>query len=801
MAKTQFKPPATVYVLFHPASDECTHLATRVLQWLRLQEDDGDGSAVGLPVYFRTQVVEVPDPRPEPSESLTSVLGTPSPPIHADAEHLFIVPLVDTRAVADKRWRRALLRLGQAHDDYVDLLKRGARGGPRVSVFPVMVDRSLDQLGELSRGHNPLRIYHPADVEPGPPDGSKAHEAAVKTWREARARRLRRVLTEEMIRAFDADTRGSPERLKVFLSHAKADGAGIAQLLRDRLASVSKLEPWFDQNDLVAGRPADGPMEEAARSSSGGMIAVVTDAYPTRPWCWREAMAARTPRRIARQRYLTCLPTVAVHDARDQWSRMPPPLVGVPRIGWPDPTPPIERGPDVPAGVELGAHRAREARDVELSDRVGDVVDRLLLELLMSRVYRRVGQSLAQQDPNTWFVDFVPDARSLVLALKEIRSRAPVIVYPGHGLRSAEREDLTDLLREIRAGARLQPMEVVQIERARSEAMERLGQARPARSVPARSIVAVSAGGDRETLLARGLSETHVNDFTVRLTRLLLQNGWRVGFGGAISPEGVEHDLTRGILDAAAGWAGGRPEHWGYPKLDDEDEPSPGLNDPQDVAPVVGFVAKGFDKKLDHRARANAISLCHFRVIAADSDAVAAEESKRLGLAGSFDPFPLTACASTLWSLTHMRRQMATDCAARVLFAGKAHGWAGRLPGIAEELLEAVRARQPVMVLGGLGGCATLLHDFLAGSGPWPAELTFDYEQSWRERNGKNDATWACQLRHRRRWYEELQAEITAARATEVGPAGLIHLASTENLTTVLGEVLAWLHTVGTPRA
>lgn len=57
-------------------------------------------------------------------------------------------------------------------------------------------------------------------------------------------------------------------------------------------------------------------------------------------------------------------------------------------------------------------------------------------------------------------------------------------------------------------------------------------------------------------------------------------------------------------------------------------------------------------------------------------------------------------------SLSAMRATVTSSSHARVVLGGKTSGYKGAMPGIAEETLAAMRANQPVYVLGGFGGCA-----------------------------------------------------------------------------------------------
>jgi len=86
------------------------------------------------------------------------------------------------------------------------------------------------------------------------------------------------------------------------------------------------------------------------------------------------------------------------------------------------------------------------------------------------------------------------------------------------------------------------------------------------------------------------------------------------------------------------------------------------------------------------------------------------------------------------WSagLTAMRDFMAKISNARVVLGGRVTGFKGRMPGVAEEALIALRAGQPLFLLGGFGGCARDIAEEigLAQAGPitrppWPGRGDF----------------------------------------------------------------------------
>lgn len=79
-----------------------------------------------------------------------------------------------------------------------------------------------------------------------------------------------------------------------------------------------------------------------------------------------------------------------------------------------------------------------------------------------------------------------------------------------------------------------------------------------------------------------------------------------------------------------------------------------------------------------------------------------------------------------------MRERQTTEMSARVVVGGKLgrrdSPYLGRMPGVLEESLFAIRAQRPVYLIGAFGGCARLVLDALDGIER--AELTSAYHEA-----------------------------------------------------------------------
>src|SRR5262249_40153867 len=72
--------------------------------------------------------------------------------------------------------------------------------------------------------------------------------------------------------------------------------------------------------------------------------------------------------------------------------------------------------------------------------------------------------------------------------------------------------------------------------------------------------------------------------------------------------------------------------------------------------------------------------------------------------------------------LTAMRDVMTAMSDARIVLGGRVDGFKGRMPGVAEEALAALRVGEPLFVVGGFGGCARVIAEDLGLAAAWRAK-------------------------------------------------------------------------------
>jgi len=393
------KTPVSIYVVHHPECTDAEGLAKSLYDWFRLGYLSGDQSGAGLPVYYRRQL--------DGSGSLLPKIR------FEDAALNLIVVLVDQKLVLDDKWRAAAVELA----DTVGKLRKKTSSASRVMLLPVAMHDSFYRSGPLYEGFNPIRLL---DMN------AEQMEAT-----------LRRAVTEAAARTLRGNKAKDPPPLEVFLSHAKRDGRQIAEQIRDEIRNFGQLVAWYDANDLPYGASWESPMTRAAGEDTAAMIATLTDAYPTRPWCRKEAALARTPVKLqssGESRVWKIQPVVAVQKPGHHWARGVPMLEGVPRIGW---------------------ERLEGKNMTEL------IVDRLVLEVMLGLVHRKVATELEKNDPHrekSCYLTWVPDPWTLSIVRHELGKEASSIeriVYPGYGLSIAEIAELEPVLATFSEGTKL----------------------------------------------------------------------------------------------------------------------------------------------------------------------------------------------------------------------------------------------------------------------------------------------------------------------------------------------------------
>jgi hypothetical protein len=321
-----------VYVLWRASSangpgepapaDEAEELAEAIYAWLFQDPKNATLRGLGIPVRFRSV--------PKNGEKS----GQPRSIKLDGAQYSVVVPIINDAMVLDPAWRDYLCNL---HRDI-------ERAGRRHLILPVALSAQAYRLDRDIARINAVKLFH--------------------LGRDERKQALLSAVTHEVCRHMlqlspSAKDIGStdiaPGPVRVFLSHAKRDGAGIAEALLRGIQQQFPVQPFFDTRDIPPGWDFVNELEGQVERSA--MIAVRSDAYGSRPWCRREMS-------IAKKSGCAIVVVDAVTSGED---RSFPYMGNVPTIRW-DP-----KGPD----------RSREVIDLALREvlRVVYTGEQMRLEL------------------------------------------------------------------------------------------------------------------------------------------------------------------------------------------------------------------------------------------------------------------------------------------------------------------------------------------------------------------------------------------------------------------------------------
>lgn len=506
-SKPRHLSPARIYVLWHPdfdrpdlktrdpatltpedqdAIDRGLRLARRIYYWFRLENMEG------IPVYFRS----------------TNAPGKDQPlPIEEDSAINYIIPLIDANMVSSPEWRDYVARIAAKSEM--------RSNGCLTQLFPVAVDPVAYNMPESMRRLNFIR--HDLSRPPVPDDGILIGQLTEVLCRDMQAR----------VKDTMAKKRGSlsvPGKLKIFLSHAKADDTKEAIALKDFIQSRTQCEAFFDETDIASGYDYANVLEKAITEDSAGLIVIQGDHYADRPWCRKEIrdflspVADKVVARSTGSAPAYFIPPVVVVQTMqgNQIARTIPELGHAPCVRWQD-------------------------------DKARFVVRTLLREILLGLFYRLVGRSVADGlGPDCVVINRSPDPVMInrilsaaagtaanpgypegkpVEAAEQVKTRPQTVVHPGYGLSSMEREGLEMSF----PGLNFRSFAEV------SAPVPALSSgASPAGTDPLEGKLLAVAVGNATDAIDHGISDEHNQELLIRLLRPLLCRQASLLYGGSL---------------------------------------------------------------------------------------------------------------------------------------------------------------------------------------------------------------------------------------------------------------------------
>jgi hypothetical protein len=586
--------------------------------------------------------------------------GGPPPTIDLDAEREIIVILVDERMARRARESDRIIadRWGQLVSDLLG--EHSPAGASPHRVLPVALDSNALQLAPVLNDVSFVRL----DVRQG-------NERDRHLILHIAVRGLRAL--QDLPQAGGKPVDELPDiPVRLFISHAKkdlpTDPAAIAEgPVKAILSTLSQLpvEGWYDSADIPAGGRFPEEIQNGVLNSSA-LVAVLTDTWSSREWCRREVLEAK----------LAARPLVVVDALEARVIRLFPYLGNAVTLRWRAAIAPS----DDPADGSWTKRRALwEAEDAAL------VIEAALLEALRyQHEHRRL---LRSTGANEVALGTPPEA----LTLAHLPEGTTRVWYPDPPI---GREELD----RLQTTGKNRPKRQIDLTTPLSELAR---WKRPAGI----QTVAVSLSNAPDTEIYGGSPE-HLATFADDLVLYLLIAGLRVAYGGVLG-----HDaLQRGAIE-------GDDINYVERLLAMVRSHSVLLSDVarKPPIPIENWVAWPIHCRFRENELRSYGQEATLKDLPPPPDLDVKADDLRAD-ANGFVP-PETPAQRYAWarSLTFMRESMQAGTSARIAMGGKLQGYQGLWPGVLEEGVIALRARQPLYLLGLFGGAARLLIDSLRG--------------------------------------------------------------------------------------
>jgi hypothetical protein len=692
--------PVRIYVLWHPDFDRAPELeskpaaspsqpekdrinrglkmARRIYDWFRLETMEG------IPVYFRSSN------SPGKSEPAS---------ITRDCAINYIIPLVDANMVASPAWRSYVARFARDPEK---------SDGCRNVLLPVAVDPVAYNMPEIMRKLNFIRHDMSRETVPDA-------EVLISRITEVICRDLRAHLQPKPKSGAKTTI---PGKLKIFLSHAKADDTREAIALKEYIQAETQCEAFFDETDIASGYNYEEVLRTAITDESAGLIVVQGDHYADRPWCRKEIRDFLKP----------------VEDdlvpAKSAPAFFVPPVVVVQ----------IMQGKRVARTIpELG-----HAPCVKWQDKSARfVVTTLMREILLGLFYRMLAQRLADAGRNKGyvFINRTPDPVMLnrILAKTSNVRRPNAFVHPGYGLSAMELQSLKEAFTQ----------DFISF----SELSDRMDEEIPELH---QKIICVSVGNAQDIQQA-GSGDEHNEELLFRLLRPLFRKQVSLLYGGSLpkairplTPWEEDVNFTATFLDLLLS------------------ERSSGSDAPRTTSRLYNLSAWPHSRAITPQVKAQWNDICTFITVgprdlnieelAAEPEPLDAAELAELPLADrrqarsnhEKDELRHAVAKKVLEArcLSAMRKMASNGIGpippgdsdgdvpqpgtcgtmAHLYLGGKIKGAAGIMPGIFEEVLHAFTAKKPVFIIGAGYGAAGLIAGWLLDPPQdRPPELTAEY--------------------------------------------------------------------------
>ncbi|WP_176520245.1 TIR domain-containing protein [Bacillus cereus] len=457
----EYKPSLKIYVMWHPKCNFGKQYAEEIYSnFGREIQNNIIYRRPGIPVFFINDTDKV---------------------INLDeAKHNAVIVLVDDEMVIDSKWDEFLGELRQEVEKRKDGKHR---------IYPVSFSKHAFQVESIRR-INYIRLHEINDEE------KKLKRLLVSATHE-----ISRLLLSHPRIAGKVNLGTAP--VSLFLSHAKKDGAQLAQSIKSFIHQETSLKTFFDATDIAAGYSFSKEISQSIKMKETALLVLHTDTYSSRDWCRKEVIQAK----------LSNIPIVVVNLITAGEERSFPYLGNVPTIRW-----------------DGSQEMIEEIIHLTLTE---------ILRALYTKLHLESLTDIYEVSERVHTITHHPELLSFVKIIEEEGDTDKLtVLYPDPPLGYEEMQLLTSIKPLFKF---LTPTMLPIIRYAEQET---LGD----QFDILKSIKVGLSISDSPDLMRYGISKMHLDDALVEFSRYLLVSGAKLMYGGDLRQGGfteILHTLVR----------------------------------------------------------------------------------------------------------------------------------------------------------------------------------------------------------------------------------------------------------------
>lgn len=284
----KFTTPISVHFLIHKDCSNLKELKKYLYGLLCRDTDNPQIDGLDIPVFFHIGGGDAQIP------IITDV----------DSKHQIIVPIVDEAMFCDSTWEKYI----------AELLQTINKDNQQYTISPVAISKYAFQLNPEIQKRQFIKLSTYSVLE-------NKNEFQIRLF-DVIIRHLG-ILSPD-----DKSVLPSNDKIKVFISHSKRDidhaGENCAVGLRDYLRHYTKLDSFFDANDILDGEFFGDSITHNIKNSI--FVIISSDTYSDREWCRYEALQSKYEK----------VPSIRVDVTSNYSNRIFPYMANIPAIRFKD---------------------------------------------------------------------------------------------------------------------------------------------------------------------------------------------------------------------------------------------------------------------------------------------------------------------------------------------------------------------------------------------------------------------------------------------------------------------------------